>query len=152
MDVSLTASQICLAAQCGPSTLRAWRNRNGLFPRLSEGSGWTRYDFADAVGVRIMQIFSERGFAAQSVADLVNAMRPHLEKAAQGYAPFFAVGLRGDRKTLEFRQIKMADTALDAFGWFVDDPIVTVIDLNRLCNEVSSKLRDLRALEQGAHE
>lgn len=149
MERNLTAADICAAAGCKPSTLRAWRNRNGLFPQVV-GDGWTRYDLAEAIGARIVQLLSERGFAAQPSVNLVNQMREILINAARGYAPFIGIGRALSGEHLEFKVFSSTGLVLDSIGWFTD-PVVTVLDLNSFSIGAVSAIRDHRD-SQGAEQ
>lgn len=144
MDQTLTASEVIAAAGCPASSLRAWQNRNGLFPHLAKDGGWRRYALSDVIGVRLVVLLTERGFVAQEVVNLVNAMRPNLEKAAQGYSPLIGIGRREDDESLEFRELQGSGTVLDNLGWFVD-PVVVAIDLQKITNEVFFAVREMRA-------
>ena len=136
MEPYLSASQVCAAAHCPASTLRAWRNRNGLFSeRHSIGDGWTQFDFAEAIGVRLVVLLTQRGFAAQPAINLVNSMRKELERAAKGYAPWVGVAFKEGEEILEFRELNMNGTVLDQLGWFTDS-IVTAINLRHVSNEI----------------
>ena len=147
MDSALTASEVCEAAGCPASTLRAWRNRNGLFAeRHASGEGWTRFDMAEAIGVRLVVILAQRGFAAQPAINLVNSMRPLLVMASQGAAWWVGVG-QEDRETLEYRELKTGGTILDNLGWF-RGPVVTAIHLGAIADEVFSSVRRQRGLDQ----
>jgi DNA-binding transcriptional MerR regulator len=143
MESTLTASEVCAAAKCPPSSLRAWQNRNGLFPHLAKDGGWRRYTLSDAIGIRLVVLLTERGFAAQEVVNLVNAMRPNLEMAAQGYAPFVGIGRSEDSGSLEFRELKWTGKVLDDLGWF-KDPVVISVDLGRITNEVVFLIGEMR--------
>jgi len=148
MDSALTASEVCEAAGCPASTLRAWRNRNGLFAgQHAIGEGWTRFDLAEAIGVRLVVILSQRGFAAQPAINLVNGMRSLLVLAAQGAAWWVGVGQAEDGETLEYRELKTGGTILDNLGWF-RGPVVTAIDLGALADEVFFSVRRQRGLDQ----
>jgi DNA-binding transcriptional MerR regulator len=146
MVQTVTASEIHGATGVGASTLRAWRNRNGLFPHHFDREGWTRYEFADAIGVAIMVELTTRGFAAQDAANLVNSMRDQLSLAAQGYTPRVGIGRSPDGPGLEWREIKDTSLAIDALGWF-DDPIVIVINLNAICFRLLFSIRSQRGLD-----
>ncbi|MGA2637436.1 MerR family transcriptional regulator [Methylocella sp.] len=150
LNKSLTASEVCAAADCPPSTLRAWRNRNGLFADDLTGEGWTRFDFAQAIGVRITVLLTQRGFAAQQAVDLVNGMRDTLTKAARGYPPLLGIARKGDTETLEFRKLEDMGRVADNLRWFTD-PVVIVLNLNAISLEVLFAIREQRALgERGA--
>jgi DNA-binding transcriptional MerR regulator len=162
MSETLTASEVCAVAGCSASTLRAWRNRNGLFPHHHSSGGWTRFDLADVIGVRLVTLLADRGFAAQPVINLVNAMRPTLENAARTKLPRrIGVG-RGrhgdlsfpldrfsplDNDVLEFRELDELGTVMDNLGWF-EDSVVIAINLASICWEIEFKIRELRGEDQ----
>lgn len=143
MTDDLTASEVCAATGCAAPTLRAWRNRNGLFPRHAEAGGWTRYDLADAIGVALVMALTARGTEAQAAVNLVNALRSTLEQAAHGnFVGRLGVG-RSLEGSLEFRIIRNTD--LVPFDYF-DDPIVTVINLQAIAWKIIFAVRQARGL------
>ncbi|PPQ39427.1 hypothetical protein SAMN06265338_103278 [Rhodoblastus acidophilus] len=145
MEKTLTSAEICAAASCPASTLRAWRNRNGLFPHHADKEGWSRFDLADAIGARIVVLLTQRGLAAQSAVDLVNEMRHTLELAAEGYAPWIGIGRKSFSDVLEFRELNATGSVMDNLGWF-DDPVPTVINLNAISWEIAFAVRKMRGL------
>jgi hypothetical protein len=147
MEQTLTASEVCEAAGCPASTLRSWRNRNGLFSgQHAIGDGWTRFDLAEAIGVRLVVILTQRGFAAQPATNLVNRMRPLLVLTSD-VGGWVGVGYAEDGETLEYRELKTTGTILDNLGWF-HGPVVTAINLNLIATEVVFSIRRQRGFDQ----
>lgn len=140
MSSNLAAAEVCEATGCLPVTLRSWRNRNGLFPHHKGGGGWTRYDLADALGVRLVVLLTARGFAAQEACEVVNEMRGILEKAVAGFAPWVGVGRSIVTDRYEFHVLDSAGTVLDHLGWFLDD-VVVVVNLNAITLKLVDTIR-----------
>jgi hypothetical protein len=148
MEQTLTASEVCKAACCPASTLRAWRNRNGLFEgQHAIGEGWTRFDLAEAIGVRLVVILTQRGFATQPAINLVNNMRPLLVHACHGAAWWVGVGRAEDGETLEYRELTETGTILDNLNWF-HGSVVTAIHLGAVAEEVLFSIQGQRGLDQ----
>lgn len=154
MEWTLTASEVCAAAGCPLSTLRAWRNRNGLFFDLPSSDGWNRFDLAQAVAVRIVVLLTRRGSTAQQAIDLVNQLRPALLLAVQGYAPRIGIGTKFENSgfaevratdQLEFHELTDTGLVVDNLGWFLD-PIIKVIDLKAISYAVEESIREQRGL------
>ncbi|WP_029356240.1 MerR family transcriptional regulator [Bosea sp. 117] len=135
-----TASEICAAAGCIASTLRAWRNRNHLFGDQPAIGGWSRFTLADVIAVRALVLLSQRGFEAQHAVDLINHMGPIFERAAHGGAPLIGIGRKLDSDELEVRGLNKANSVAEELSWFTD-PIVLVIDLNAIAFEVAAALK-----------
>lgn len=87
----ITASEISEITKVPASTLRAWRNRNGLFPHHATGAGWTRYDMADALAISFVAHMIRFGFELQPVINLANRMRPEFEKVPGAGNVYFLV-------------------------------------------------------------
>lgn len=151
MDETLTASEVCAAAKCPPSSLRAWQNRNGLLPHLAREGGWRRYSLADVLAVRLVVLLTQRGLSAQDAVNVVNQMRETIELAAHGVPILVGVGSTeggifaaqdsdGAVPAYEFRELKSTSSVWDNIGWFYD-PIVTVFDLGRITKALWAEIR-----------
>lgn len=144
-DTNLTASEVCAAAGCVASTLRAWRNRNGLFSYKSDSQGWTRFDLSEAVGVRVVAELTSRGFAAQEAVDFVNAATDLLRKSVSGTVRFVGVGRAAGSKEIEFRELSPDDRVSSELDWF-DDPVLVVLNLHAIAWAVVFAVRTARGL------
>lgn len=145
MENIISVSDLCEVTGCKPSTLRAWRNRNGLFPHHSGNEGWTRYDLADGIGVMLMMVLQEKGFAGQDAINLVNQVREVLVLSAQGSSSRLAIGRMAGGERLEWKELLVSHRVVDVFGWF-DDAVVIVVDLNKLKWTFFFKYRELKGL------
>lgn len=72
----LTPEWVCRVAGCNAVTLRAWRNRLGLFKPVREDANapeskkWNRYSVLDACIVRLIVIMTEHGLPASEAVGL----------------------------------------------------------------------------------
>jgi DNA-binding transcriptional MerR regulator len=166
----LTAAEVCKAAGCAVGTLRAWRNRYGLFPHHAEHEGWTRYDVADAVAARLVTVLTEMGIGArdvQPVIDLVNEMRETIEQGIRSgihggisIAPrLLTIAKRGrgaDNDALELRKLESAGylhpAGIEVTEFhFVRNEACVVIDLAQIAILVVLALRAARGLPLTLH-
>lgn len=145
MENTISVTDLCEVTGCKPSTLRAWRNRSGLFPHHAGNEGWTRYDMADGVAVMLMMILHEKGVAGQDAVNLVNQLRGVLVQAASGFPSRLVIGQEEGTGKLEWKELRPTHRAADFFGWF-DDAVVLVIDLNKLCFRFFAKYRELKGI------
>ncbi|MFG1201725.1 MerR family transcriptional regulator [Xanthobacter aminoxidans] len=58
-----TASTACAVAEVPPSTLRAWRNNNGLLSGPAH-KGWNRFSIVDLCVIRLVSQLTKRGMQA----------------------------------------------------------------------------------------
>ncbi len=65
------AGALCSIAKCSPVTLRAWRRRNGLFPKTKavEGWKWNLFSLADIQAVKLVVNLTSYGVTAQVAVD-----------------------------------------------------------------------------------
>lgn len=133
-------NEVCAVAGCPPSTLRAWRNRNGLFADRAVVVGkWSRFTLADVIAVRTLVLLTSMGFEAQRAVDLVNAMDAEFERAAHGAGRRIGVARQLDSDALEFRPLDNADIVANQLGHFLD-PITIVIDLHAIAWGIAAAL------------
>jgi DNA-binding transcriptional MerR regulator len=88
---SISVTEICEITGVKKSTLRAWRNRNGLLPHLPLGEGWTRYTLEDAISILFVSKLTNFGMDTQAVVNLANRMRKEFEETVGGGDRFFIV-------------------------------------------------------------
>lgn len=108
------SSVLCAVAGCKEVTLRAWRNRNGLFPETLGKAGCNRFSVLDICWARTVVVLTEHGLGADDAVRLVQAgflpLRWDLERILeQGPDQSRIVGfMRGEpvpkRKAMVFRE------------------------------------------------
>jgi DNA-binding transcriptional MerR regulator len=159
----ISVAEICEITGVKPSTLRAWRNRNGLFPHLALSEGWTRYTFGDAVAVKfISRLTASRfGMDTQAVINLANRMRAKFEEAAGDGDRFFLIDeLPAEDGVLDFYEIPRVSHYELTKGL---SEIMAIVNLKPIWLDVFLKLHNLResqsaerasdqATEQGSEE
>ena len=59
-----TTSTLTRVAGCEAVNLRAWRNRNGLFPETAGKQGWNRFSLVDVCIARTVVLMTATGIAA----------------------------------------------------------------------------------------
>ncbi|MGU3538877.1 hypothetical protein [Methylobacterium sp. A54F] len=59
-----TTATLTRVAVCEAVTLRAWRNRNGLFPETAGSQGWNRFSLIDICVARAVVLMTTSGIAA----------------------------------------------------------------------------------------
>ena len=103
-ELTFTASEVCEFANVQASTLRAWRNRNGLFPQAAS-LGWTRYTLDEVVALMILSDLTKKGFETQSSVNLVNRLRAEIIDACNAGQRFILIDEPAGDGTLDFTRL-----------------------------------------------
>ena len=139
---TLNTKQVTLVTHCRPTTLRSWRLRNGLFPHLPCDGSHTKYNIADAIGVRLMVELTRSGLNAQFAADLLNTLRLLLNSAATGGKLRVGICQAATTDSLELKDISTLDSN-DSLSQ-LPGPILLVIDLASIFSDVWHALNEER--------
>lgn len=141
---NISVSELCEITGIPASTIRSWRNRNGLFPHHAETSGWTRYTLDEALALGMVKSLSALGFEAQQAVNLANRMRETFRAAIAGSPSLVGIArCVDDPEVLEHRILKAGNILANEFGWFTD-PLVIVVDLQRIWVPMFFDLRAIR--------
>jgi len=143
-----TTSTLTRVAGCEPVTLRAWRNRNGLFPETSGAKGWNRFSFVDVCIARTVVMMTAAGIAAGEAIWFAEmylrtpfklARRHRLDGDLSGIVAFAPKGVND---TASFRMFVQPQDLVEVIAQF--GGLVTLLDLNLIHAHV------LAGLEAGA--
>jgi hypothetical protein len=144
------ASALCTAAGCSAVTLRAWRNRNGLFPECQRTTGWNYFSRADIAAARVVVVLTERDLSAQMAVDVAMRARPMFERMFSGdYEDVSKVetiivikpaGRDGKKMAVEFLHRDV--TLIEVFGDLENEASI-VIEAVAIASHVSSELNAL---------
>lgn len=139
-EIIITPAEIHEAADCVPSTLRAWHNRVGFLPRSE--TGWRKYSMADLVSVRLMVILTSVGLKAQDSVQIVHAMIPSITDAVERKA-FSRVIVSKTRLTNQWhvRAIGKFDCAGElGFG----GEVAFLLNINNIYYEMDAAIKAIR--------
>lgn len=142
------------AAGCKAVTLRAWRNRNNLFPETKENRAWNYFSIVDICIIRSIVVMTEHGIPADDAvwhAEHIQRMnfREILKGAATPHlAGFFPGAIRGDDDPLDWIEPRCTFIAIgsdDAAGPLLNRTkgIITIVDLYPIIEHVLAELAAL---------
>jgi hypothetical protein len=145
-----TSSTLVKAAGCEQVTLRAWRNRNGLFPELGSGTGWHRFSFLDICIVRAVTLLTTSGIR---VPDAVWFANTHLgiwfedvlseREDVSSIIGFYNGPVAGSDDHVFFVFLRPSDTIAEVVAKSAS--IITILDLEAITRHVLSVLEELSA-------
>lgn len=138
---TVTAAEVCEAADCKPSTLRAWHNRLHLLS--GNGQGWRRYTLEDLLTIRVMVILTTFGLSAVVAVDIAHSIQKEIRLAASGWGHKFAIARNSDGsiRVEKIDQFSSAGSALD-----FEAELTLVIDLHYVTNQMVDRIRNLRGM------
>lgn len=152
-ETTLTSREVSEASGALPTTLRQWRDRNGLLPHLSDpaSSKWARFSLSDALAVCVVHQLTKKGVAAQPAVNLANSLKEFLQMAAMGAgARFIGIGFSqgsaGEDQRLEFKALPDMGLVIDALGFF-DDAVIIVLNIQSIAWELIGNVRKMRGLD-----
>jgi DNA-binding transcriptional MerR regulator len=147
-EATITPAEVHEAADCLPSTLRAWHNRVGFLPR--EGGGWRKYTFADLIAVRLMVILTARGLKAHEAVAIIHKIEPRIKAAAHGAPSQIAVGKVGLSEEWTAEKVDPMANAMTALDF--NDEVTIVLNLNLISLKLFDAVRRIRGLNTIAPE
>lgn len=140
----ISVSEIAQITDVAPSTLRAWRNRNGLFPHHDIGPGWTRYTMADAVAIAFVAHLTRFGLDTQAVINLANRMKPEFEKSIGGGDAYYLIDESlTEAGVYDYCRIKSLDSRQLTKS---TGPVMLIVELKVIWLDLLLKLKEARGM------
>lgn len=146
----LTSGEVAEASGCLPTTLRQWRDRNGLLPHLNDPQSpkWARFTLADALAVCVVHRLTTGGIAAQPAVNLANSLKTFFEGTVRGgLERFVGVGYSNHPKAegprLEFKVFANMASVADELGYF-DSAVIIVLNIHLITWELLSSVEKTR--------
>lgn len=139
-----TTSVLTRVAGCEPVTLRAWRNRNGLFPETAGAQGWNRFSLIDICIARSVVLMTASGIAASEAIWFAESyLRTPFKLATTGdleddLSGIVAFAPRDLAEAASFRLYIEPDELTSVLSQF--GGLVTLLDLNHIHAEVRKSL------------
>ncbi|MBM0205664.1 hypothetical protein JNW90_23615 [Micromonospora sp. STR1s_5] len=134
-----TTSVLTEVAGVSPVTLRAWRNRNGLFPDTAGQRKWNRFSISDICIARTIVLLTAHGL---STGDAIWFAEPHLRTAftvveMEAMSPLVGFGKGADGKAwfLPYLEDQPISTLVDREGG-----LITILDLRTVISWVKEHL------------
>jgi len=149
-----TTSILTRVAGCEAVTLRAWRNRNGLFPQTAGKQGWNRFSLVDVCIARTVVLMAASGIAAGeaiwfSEMYLRTPFRLAHSKSLDGdLSGIVAFAPKGVSETATFRLYVEPKDVLDTIAQF--GGLVTLLDLNLIHAHVLAGLEATTEPQKGS--
>lgn len=160
-DRCFTTSTLCAATGCDPATLRAWRNRNDLFPETRvEGTNrrpWNTFSIMDMLIVRTVVVMTSHGLPANNAVWFASGHAKLLFGALLADRPgtTWLVGFHRGGHPGE-AHIKASFVMFDEHATLADSMakcqgVVTILDLHSIIDFVLTQIEELQP-ETFAHE
>lgn len=142
MEASITPSEACEAAECLPSTLRAWHNRLGFLPRET-ATGWRKYTLSDLIAIRLMVVLTDgNGVAAHEACEIVAKLKDLIDLAARGVPSKILIGRLGPND--EWHAEKMDPLAYAMTALDFDSEHIHLFDLGRVTFRLVGEIQQIR--------
>lgn len=148
-----TTSTLTRVAGCEAVTLRAWRNRNGLFPETAGKQGWNRFSLVDVCIARTVVLMTASGIAAGEAIWFaeMHLRTPfklaHTNDLNGELSGIVAFAPKGKSETATFRLYVGPQDVVDTISEF--GGLVTLLDLTLIHAQVLAGLGAGPELQKG---
>lgn len=148
-----TTSTLTRVAGCEPVTLRAWRNRNGLFPETAGKQGWNRFSLIDVCIARTVVLMTASAVtASEAIWFAETYLRTPFKLAHWGdldgdLSGIVAFAPKGSAETATFRTFIKPEEVVSAIAQF--GGLAIFLDLNSIHAQVLAGLEAAAEPQKG---